>query len=70
MTPILQEILRIQNLLQKEQFVFSEATRSFQSAGCVTNELQFRTVLQNQKSFLWMLVSGWTGYLLLTCGMW
>ena len=32
--------------------VFSEATRSFQSAGCVRNKLQFRTVQQNQKSFL------------------
>ena len=33
--------------------VFSEATRSFQSAGCVRNKLQFRTVQQNQKSSLW-----------------
>ena len=37
-----------------EHCVFLEATRSFQSAGCVRNKLQFRTVQQNQKSFLWM----------------
>ena len=35
---------------------FSEATRSFQSAGCVRNKLQFRTAQQNQKSFPWMQV--------------
>ena len=51
---ILQEILRIQNLHQMEHCAFSEVTRSFQSAGCVRNKLQFRTVQQNQKSFLWM----------------
>ena len=33
-TPILQEILRTRNLLQVEHCAFSEATRSFQSAGC------------------------------------
>ena len=32
-TPILREILRIQNPLLEEHCVFSEATRSFQSAG-------------------------------------
>ena len=53
-TPILQEILRTRNLLQVEHCVFSEVTRSFQSAGCVRNKLQFRTAQQNQKSFLWM----------------
>ena len=51
-TPILQEILRTRNLLQVEHCVFSEAARSFQSAGCVRNKLQFRTAQQNQKSFL------------------
>ena len=50
-TPILQEILRTQNLLQAERCAFSEATRVFQLAGCVRNKLQFRTVQQNQKSF-------------------
>ena len=53
-TPILQEILRTQNLLQVEHCVFSEATRLFQSAGCVRNKLQFHTVQQNRKSFPWM----------------
>ena len=52
-TPILQEILRIQNLRQVEHCAFSEAIRLFQTVGCVRNKLQFRTVQQNQKSFLW-----------------
>ena len=51
-TPILQEILRIQNLHQVEHCACSEAIRLFQSAGCVRNKLRFRTVQQNQKSFL------------------
>ena len=51
-TPILQEMLRIQNLRQVERCAFSEAIRLFQSAGCVRNELQFRTVQQKQKSFV------------------
>ena len=58
----LQEILRIQNLHQVEHCAFSEAIRLFQSVGCVRNKLQFRTVHQNQKSFLWMQDSGWTVY--------
>ena len=53
-TPILQEILRIQNLHQVEHCAFSEAIRLFQSVGCLRNKLQFRTVQQNQKSFPWM----------------
>ena len=40
------EILKIQNLLQGEHCVFSEATRLFQSAGCVRNIIHFRTVTQ------------------------
>ena len=40
-TPILQEILRIQNLHQVGHCAFSEAIRLFQSAGCVRNKLQF-----------------------------
>ena len=43
-TPILQEILRIQNLHQVEHCTFSEAIRLCQSVGCVRNNLQFRTV--------------------------
>ena len=52
-TPILQEILRIQNLHQVEHCAFSEAIRSFKSVGCVRNKLLFRTVRQNLKSSLW-----------------
>ena len=43
-TPILQDILRIQNLHQVEQCAFSEVIRLFQSVGCVRNKLQFRTL--------------------------
>ena len=52
-TPILQEILRIQNLHLVEHCAFLEAIRLFQSVGCVRNKLQFRTVQQNQKSSPW-----------------
>ena len=51
-TPILQEILRIQNLHQVEHCAFLDVIL-FQSVGCVRNKLQFRTVQQNQKSFPW-----------------
>ena len=53
-TPILQEILRIQNLHLVEHYAFLEVTRSFQSVGCLRNKLQFRTAQQNLKSFPWM----------------
>ena len=44
-TPILQEILRIQNLHQVEPCcAFLDVVRLFQSVGCVRNKLQFRTV--------------------------
>ena len=43
-TPILRVILRTQNLLRVEHYAFSEVIRLFQSAGCVRNKLQFRTV--------------------------
>ena len=33
---------------------FWEVIRLFQSAGCVRDKLQFRTVQQNRKSFPWM----------------
>ena len=52
-TPILQEILRTRHLLQMEHYAFSEVIRLFQSAGCVRNKLQFRTLQQNQQSFPW-----------------
>ena len=34
--------------------LFLEVIHLFQTVGCVRNKLQFRTVQQNQKSFLWM----------------
>ena len=58
-TPILREILRTQNLLRVEHCAFSEVIRLFQSVGCARNKLQFHTVQQNQKSFLWMQDWGW-----------
>ena len=69
-TPILQEILRIQNLLRVEHCAFWEVIRLFQSVGCVTNKLQFRTVQQNQKSFPWTQDRGWTEDPHLIYGMW
>ena len=53
-TPILQEILRIQNQHHEEHCAFLEVIHLFQSVGCVRNKLQFRTVQQDQKSFLWV----------------
>ena len=69
-TPILQEILRIQNLHQVELCAFLEVIRLFQSVGCARNKLQFRTVQQNQKSFLSMQDWGWTVYWHLIYGIW
>ena len=69
-TPILQEILKIQNLHQVEHCAFWEAIRLFQSVGCVRNKLQFRTVQQNQKSSLWTQDWGWTVYPHLIYGIW
>ena len=47
-TPILREILRIQNPLLEEHGAFSEATRLFQSVGCVRNKLQFRSSTESE----------------------
>ena len=69
-TPILQEILRIQNLHQVEHCAFLEVIRLFQSVGCVRNKLQFRTVQQNRKSSLWTQDWGWTVYPYLIYGIW
>ena len=55
-TPVLKEILWIQTLHQVEHCAFLEATRLFQSVGCVRNKLHIRTAQQNQKSFPWMQV--------------
>ena len=51
-TPILQEILKIQNLHQVEHCAFLEVTHLDQSVGCVRNKIQFHTVQQNPKSSL------------------
>ena len=69
-TPILQEILRIQNLDQVEHCAFLEVIRLCQSVGCVRNKLQFRTVQQNQKSFPWTQDWGWTVYPYLIYSIW
>ena len=69
-TPILEEILTIQNLHQVEHCAFLEVIRLFQSVGCVRNKLLFRTVQQNQKSFPWTQDKGWTVYPHLIYGIW
>ena len=51
-TPILQEILKIQHLHQVENCECLEVIHLFQSVRCARNKILFRTVLQNQKSFL------------------
>ena len=52
-TQILQEILRIQNLLRAEHCAFLEVIHLYQQVGCARSKLQFRTVQHNQKSFSW-----------------
>ena len=47
---------------------FWEVELSSQSVGCAKSKLQFRTVLQNLKSFRLMLVYDWTSSLLLIYG--
>ena len=69
-TPILREILRIQNLHQVEHCAFWEVICLFQSVGCGRNKLQFRAVQQNQKWFLWTQDWGWTVYPHLIYGIW
>ena len=69
-TPILREILKIQILLRAEHCAFLEVIHLFQSVGCVRNKLQFRTVQQNQKSFLWMQDWDWMVFPHLICGIW
>ena len=53
-----------------EHCAFSEAIRLLQSVGCVGNKLQFRTVQQNQKSFLWTQDWDWMVCLLWNYGIW
>ena len=45
----LREILKIQNPLLEEHYVFLEATHLFQLVGCARNKHQFLTVQQNLK---------------------
>ena len=40
------------------------------AVGCVRNKLQFRTILQSLKSFLWMLACVWMGFPLSIFGIW
>ena len=51
-TPILREILRIQNPLLEELCAFLEVIHLFQQVGWVRNKLQFHTVQQNPKAGL------------------
>ena len=69
-TPILQEILRIQNLHQVEHCAFSGDTRLCQQVGCARNRPQCHTVLQKLKSFLSMQVYAWTVFPLSLSGIW
>ena len=54
-TPILREILRIQNALLAEHCAFWEVIHLFQEVVCARNKLQFHTGQQNPKSSLWSL---------------
>ena len=75
-TPILQEILRTQNLLRVEHCAFLEVIRFWKSYVCSNQldvqetSLSFRTVQQNPKSSLWTLDWDWTGFSLSICGIW
>ena len=59
----------LKNRFQRESCAYLEFKRSCQSVGCARNKFLFRTVLQNLKSFLWMLDNVWMGYLLLIFGL-
>ena len=49
---------------------FGEAEHLSPIVGCARNKRQYPTVLQNQKSFRWMLDCEWMDYLLSISGMW
>ena len=59
-TQILLASLKTQNLLLGESYVSSQAEHLSQSVGCARSKRQYPTVLQNLKSFLWMLDCAWT----------
>ena len=61
--------LRTFNQPRGESYVTSEVEHVSASVGCARNKRQYPTVLQNQKSFRWMLVCGWMRQLLLIYGM-
>ena len=70
-TPILQEILRIQNLKhQVEHCAFLEVIHLFHSVGCVRSKLLSHTVRRKLRLFLLMQVCAWMGFQLLICGIW
>ena len=50
--PILQEILRTQNLLRVEHCVFWEVIHLFQPVGCARNKLQFHTVSSTESEII------------------
>ena len=58
------------DLLRVKHCAFLEVIHLFQSVECVRNKLQFRTVQQNQKSFLWMQDWGWMVFPHLIYGIW
>ena len=51
-------------------FVHSEDEHLSTSVGCATNKRQYPTVLQNRKSFRWIVVFEWMDYLLSIYEMW
>ena len=66
-TLILRQILKIQNPLRGEHYVFSEITHLFQQVGCARNKHQFLTVQQNLKLSHWTQDWDWMVCLLWNC---
>ena len=69
-TPIFLVTLRIQTQPRWEFYVSLEVEHLFLWVGCVRNKRQYLTILQNQKSFRWMLDCEWMDYFLLIYGTW
>ena len=69
-TQTLLATLRNRNQLRAESHVSLEAEHLSPSVGCARNKHQYPTVLQNLKSFRWMLDCEWMDYLLSTSGTW
>ena len=69
-TQTLVKTLKIRNQPQKKSYVSLEAEHLFPSVRCARNKRQYPTVLQNLRSFLWMLDCAWMDYLLSTSGTW